>query len=67
MADTGKRKSSSKRSSTPTQKAGNRAGGSPSEDEIRRRAYQLYEERGGEPGDAFEDWARAERELRGKA
>ncbi len=35
----------------------------PSHDEIARRAYQLFEERGGEPGHEWEDWFRAEREL----
>ena len=33
------------------------------DDEIRRRAYELYELRGREDGFAEEDWARAEREL----
>ena len=33
-------------------------------DEIASRAYQLFEERGGEPGREWEDWFRAERELR---
>ena len=32
-------------------------------DEIARRAYQLFEERGREPGHEWEDWFRAEREL----
>jgi hypothetical protein len=35
----------------------------PSRDEIARRAYQLFEERGREPGREWEDWFRAEREL----
>jgi hypothetical protein len=30
---------------------------------IRQRAYQLYLERGGKPGNPNEDWARAEREI----
>jgi hypothetical protein len=38
----------------------------PSEEEIRRRAYDLYEQRGGEPGRDKEDWERAKRELRGE-
>jgi len=38
--------------------------GSPSYDEIARRAYELYLERGGEEGRAEEDWLRAEDELR---
>jgi hypothetical protein len=33
------------------------------EDEIRRRAYEIYEERGRTPGDEHEDWLRAEREV----
>jgi hypothetical protein len=33
------------------------------EAEIRRRAYQLYEQRGCTPGHENEDWLRAEREV----
>jgi hypothetical protein len=33
------------------------------EEEIRRRAYELYELRGREDGYAEEDWTRAEREV----
>jgi hypothetical protein len=36
----------------------------PSEEDIRRRAYLRYLERGGGDGMAFEDWLEAERELR---
>ncbi len=36
------------------------------EEEIRRRAYELYELRGREDGFAEEDWARAEREVLGR-
>lgn len=35
----------------------------PTRDEIARRAYQLFEERGREPGRELEDWFRAESEL----
>jgi hypothetical protein len=35
------------------------------ETEIARRAYQLYESRGGEHGRDWDDWFRAEQELRG--
>ena len=37
----------------------------PSEDMIRARAYELYENRGHEPGqdEAEQDWLRAEREI----
>jgi hypothetical protein len=33
------------------------------EQEIRRRAYELYLERGEEPGRDLKDWLQAEREL----
>ena len=36
------------------------------EEEIRRRAYELYELRGREDGFAEEDWSRAEREVLGR-
>jgi hypothetical protein len=35
-------------------------------DEVRRRAYELYEERGGEHGSHDEDWYRAEQEVRAR-
>lgn len=38
----------------------------PSQEDIRRRAYQRYVERGGEHGRDFDDWLHAERELRSK-
>jgi hypothetical protein len=37
---------------------------SPTEDDIRTRAYHRYLERGGGDGQAFDDWLEAERELR---
>lgn len=33
------------------------------EDQIRRRAYELYEARGGEDGHEVEDWLKAEEEI----
>jgi Protein of unknown function (DUF2934) len=33
------------------------------EDQIRERAYELYEERGREDGHAEEDWLRAKEEI----
>lgn len=36
------------------------------EEEIRRRAYELYELRSREDGFAEEDWARAEREVQAR-
>jgi hypothetical protein len=38
----------------------------PSVDDIRRRAYERYLERGGNHGQHFDDWLEAERELRSK-
>ena len=35
------------------------------ENEIRARAYELFQERGGEHGHDAEDWLRAEREIQG--
>jgi hypothetical protein len=36
----------------------------PNLEDIARRAYQLFEERGGEHGHDLEDWLQAEGELR---
>jgi hypothetical protein len=33
------------------------------DEEIRRRAYEIYLERGEQPGGELEDWLQAEREL----
>jgi hypothetical protein len=38
----------------------------PGVDEIRRRAYERYQERGGNHGRHFDDWLEAEKELRSK-
>lgn len=35
----------------------------PTQEEIAQRAYELYQARGGKPGNPDEDWLRAEREL----
>jgi hypothetical protein len=34
-------------------------------DDVARRAHELFQERGGEPGRELDDWLRAERELKG--
>jgi len=44
---------------------GTPAPGEPTQFEIAERAYQLYVDRGSELDSDFEDWIRAERELRG--
>ncbi len=38
----------------------------PTDEEIRRRAYELYLARGGRGGSPESDWLQAERELRGR-
>ncbi len=35
----------------------------PPEDEIRKRAYEIFLARGGRPGSALQDWLQAESEL----
>jgi hypothetical protein len=37
-----------------------------SDEDIARRAYEIFLARNGEPGDPLEDWLQAERELTGK-
>ena len=34
-----------------------------SEEKVRARAYQIYKERGGQPGHEMDDWLQAEYEL----
>ena len=36
----------------------------PTDEDIRARAYEMYLERGGDHGLDFDDWVRAERELK---
>jgi hypothetical protein len=40
------------------------SGRQPTDEQIRERAYQMYLERGGSDGMDFDDWLRAELELR---
>jgi len=51
------------KSSLPTAKKARPAKNAPTHQEIAMRAYEIYLERGGAPGDALEDWTRAEQEL----
>ena len=37
--------------------------GTPTRDDVARRAYELFQARGGEPGHELENWLEAEREL----
>lgn len=36
-------------------------------EQVARRAYELYERRGGEHGHDWDDWFRAEEEIRGQS
>jgi len=36
------------------------------ENDLRRRAYEIYLKRGPNPGNEIEDWLQAERELKAK-
>ncbi len=51
------------KSSSPAASKPRSASTNPTTEEIAFRAYQIYLERGGAPGNALEDWTRAEREL----
>jgi Protein of unknown function (DUF2934) len=52
-----------KKNSLPGEKAPRAAKTQPAYEEIALRAYEIYLERGGAPGNALDDWTRAEREL----
>jgi Protein of unknown function (DUF2934) len=38
----------------------------PTPEQVQVRAYEIYLERGGAPGDPLQDWLQAERELQNK-
>jgi Protein of unknown function (DUF2934) len=50
-------------SSSPTTEKSRVARNQPTQEQIAFRAYQIYLERGGTPGNEFEDWVEAERQL----
>jgi DUF2934 family protein len=54
-------------SATQAESAETLAADSPRLEEIRVRAYEIYIERGGQPGHDVDDWLQAERELEPKA
>ena len=54
---------SPRKNSSPAVKKSKAAAAPPTGEDIALRAYQIYLERGGAPGNALEDWTRAEREL----
>lgn len=51
------------KSSLPTTKKAQATKTAPTHEEIALRAYEIYLERGAAPGDALQDWTRAERDL----
>ena len=55
-----------RKASSPATKGQRSAKSHPTREEIALRAYEIYLERGGAPGNELEDWTRAERELLGK-
>ena len=56
-----------KQTPSPAVKKPRTNGSRPTKEEIALRAYQIYLERGGAPGNALDDWTRAERELQQEA
>jgi len=52
-------------SSSPTMEKPRAARNQPTQEEIALRAYHIYLERGGIPGNELEDWIEAERQLVG--
>ena len=48
---------------SPQKKQSVAAKSKPTQEEIALRAYHIYLERGCTPGNPFDDWVRAEREL----
>ena len=65
MTSKGKRNETLKYDASPIQPHAKdtSANHAPSHEEIRSRAYEIYLERDGLPGDELDDWHRAEREL----
>jgi len=64
----GRKKTKAPLGGDATSDAGGAAGAGgvmdPSREEIERRAYEIYKQRGGATGSPDEDWLRAEQELR---
>jgi hypothetical protein len=52
-----------RKTSSPTVKKSSTVSGHPTREEIALRAYEIFLERGGAPGNELEDWTRAEGEL----
>jgi hypothetical protein len=58
--------SNAKQAATPAARSTEIRTASVSEEQIRRRAYELYTQRGGTHGHHVDDWFRAEAELLGQ-
>ena len=69
MTSRGKRNRVSKFGASPNQSHSDDTSGNhkPSCEEIGLRAYEIYPERGGRPGDELDDWLQAEHELDSRA
>ena len=52
-----------RKTSSPTVRKASTVKSHPTREEIALRAYEIFLERGGAPGNELEDWTRAEREL----
>ena len=63
MASKPKRNGSTESQTTQAKTGKVPAGNSAPDEEIRRRAYEIYLERGEQPGRELNDWLQAEREL----
>jgi hypothetical protein len=55
--------SKTRESSSPTMPMPRVANHQPTQEQIALRAYKIYVERGGVPGNEFEDWMEAQRQL----
>jgi hypothetical protein len=63
MSSKPKRSGSTEAEATQSETGEVPVGTSARDEEIRRRAYEIYLERGERPGGHLEDWLQAEREL----
>jgi hypothetical protein len=64
MADSRDRNEGDRVRDTTSEDREQARGGASDRERIQRRAYERYQERGGEPGRDQEDWYEAEREYR---
>jgi hypothetical protein len=56
-----------RKTSSPAVRESRAAENNPTPEQIALRAYEIYLDRGGAPGNELEDWTRAERELLGSS